>query len=391
MKNTFCYAPFAHMYLQPGEYNSICCKSTEFRKRNLSNGVNVGSIDTKTHWSSDYYKDIRTRMFNGEELEHCTECYDAERNGGYSDRMGYNDRYQDIIEPNIEFGNQYKKPIDLDIRASNLCNLKCRMCGPESSSQIHKEILDNYKNFGDMIDKFAPNALNFKSVDWYNKKNREFLLNENTLSIKILGGEPTIMPEVDDMLDYLIENDRTDVHLRITTNLTNSNKRFVGKLEKFSNISFNYSIDGIGKVVEYIRNPVKFKSIEDNIKIYNQIGRGDVIFTLQAYNLFNACDTISWCNDLGIGIFFNKLNSPVWLSVDVIPKKYRDPELLKLMSFLEEDTNNNMRIKSIIQHHLSSDTEHNPQNFLMATEALDRLRNQSLKDSIPELWSIFNA
>ena len=38
--------------------------------------------------------------------------------------MNFNDTYMKFIEPNVETGNQYNAPVDLDIRPGNLCNLK---------------------------------------------------------------------------------------------------------------------------------------------------------------------------------------------------------------------------------------------------------------------------
>ena len=48
---------------------------------------------------------------------------------------------------------------------------------------------------------------------------------------------------------------------------------FTDKLSKFNSIAFNYSIDGTDKVVEYIRTPVKFATINTTVPIYNKIAR----------------------------------------------------------------------------------------------------------------------
>ncbi len=142
---TFCPAPFVHMYVHKNEDNKLCCETMENEMASPST-----ETDLEKRWKSDYYKNIRQQFLDGEEPDICSKCFAIEKHNGISDRIWLNRIYQDILEPNIETGNQYNSPIDLDIRPGNLCNLKCRMCGPESSSQIEKETLqhpDLFKGF----------------------------------------------------------------------------------------------------------------------------------------------------------------------------------------------------------------------------------------------------
>jgi MoaA/NifB/PqqE/SkfB family radical SAM enzyme len=384
---TFCAAPFAHMYVHKNEDIKMCCISKEYKMASPST-----EIDLEKRWKSDYYKNIRQQFLDGEEPSICTSCFTTERNNGRSDRMNFNDRYE-FLEPNVETGNQYGSPIDLDIRPGNLCNLKCRMCGPESSSQLEKERIQYTELFGNYSSKV------YQPAGVFSEKNIDFLLKNADKGdhIKFLGGEPTIMPEVSDMLDNLIENGKSHINVMITTNCTNSIKSFTDKLNKFSHLSFNYSVDGTGNVVEYIRHPVNFKTIEKNIKLYHKMTTGvdNISFAFQAYNLFNLYDTIKWAADLGVRVRPELVEYPQWCSVLSIPKKIRDFELNRTKQLMLADEKYAewiihplSNIIPTIERILEDDREYPVKNLAEMTKNFDIARTQHIKDFIPEVWKI---
>ena len=93
------------------------------------------------------YKDIRTRMMRDEPVAACKRCYDLELMGEWTMRQSHNKRkgldYVDYIADVTnddgslkEFQMKY-----MDIRFSNICNMKCRSCGPSCSSLWSQEFL----------------------------------------------------------------------------------------------------------------------------------------------------------------------------------------------------------------------------------------------------------
>jgi len=387
--SNFCIAPFIHMYVHGNEGQRVCCMSTE-----NTLVTDDTELDLKKRWSNDYYKEFRKKFLRNEAPEVCVKCYDLEKAGGKSDRMNFNDTYMKFIEPNIETGNQYNSPIDLDIRPGNLCNLKCRMCGPVSSSQLEKEITDN----SELLSPFLGKGTIRKSDVLAHEHNIEFLLQsaDKGNRIKFLGGEPTIMPEVDKFLDILIDKEYFDVPLHFTTNCTNNNKRFTDKLAKFNNVAFNYSIDGVDKVVEYIRTPVKFSTINTTVPIYNDIaglidGRPDVeiSFTWQAYNFFNLYDTVVWAKSHGVTARPEILRVPEWDSIRSIPLSVRKPYLEYLINTFETwNDRYSKRVLPALRHALSDDVEYHPKHLARATARFDKVRNQHIKDYVPQVWDI---
>lgn len=384
--SNFCAAPFVHMYVHSNEGQRVCCMSTE----NSLVTDNL-DLDLKKRWSNEYYKEFRKKFLRNERPDVCVKCYELEEHGGRSDRINFNSMYISDIVPNVETGNQHNSPLDLDIRPGNLCNLKCRMCGPISSSQFEKELLENTEILRPFLGKGQIRKSDVLTKDY----NIEFLLESANKGerIKFLGGEPTIMPEVDKFLDILIEKKYFDVPLHFTTNCTNNNKRFINKLSKFSRVSFNYSIDGIGKTLEYIRAPVKFDTINTTVPMYHALSqreRSEISFTLQAYNIFNLGDTVKWAAGHGVMVRPEILRFPEWDSIRSIPYEIRNKEFKRVLDDLSnlKYKNNLERIIPAVEQAMADKEEYNPVHLARATKRFDIVRNQHIKDYIPEVYEI---
>ena len=385
---TFCYAPFVHLYLQNNEHHRVCCSSLEF------NNVKPNTkFDLKERWSDEYYKDIRTKMLSGIPLPQCNGCYKKEAAGVHSDRLMFNNifKYRDI-ELNIETGNQYNTPLDLDLRPGNLCNLKCRMCGPWASSQYAKELEKHYDTLS-----FAGDNIKNNDIDWATPENLKFLLeNVNQINrIKFLGGEPTIMPEVHSLIDHMIENRMFDTQIHFTTNLTNDNTAFIEKISKFKNISFSFSIDGIEDTIEYIRTPINWKTIEKNIKTYSDISKYTSInFTWQEYNFFHLEQFLKWLDNYNSNNKFIRLNletlkNPNWASFLCFDLELRNNYLERLLnSDVMKSDHYNETVVPVLEDALNDTTTYDMFKFVDATKRFDKVRNQHIKDYIPYVWDI---
>jgi molybdenum cofactor biosynthesis enzyme MoaA len=266
------------------------------------------------------------------------------------------------------------------------------MCGPISSTTIQKEtqknpIMQHIMGRGDI-----------ETTDVLkNAKNLEFLLRnvDKGQRVKFLGGEPTIMPEVDEFLNILMERNLLDVPLHFTTNCTNGNKRFIDKISKFNKVSFNYSVDGIGEVVEYIRHPVKFNSINTNIQTYAAIAaHGEISFTLQAYNFFNLVDTIKWSSALDISLRPELLMHPDPLSYKSIPLKIRRKRIPLMIKMIEDiplsgsisRTQVKQKVMPALERIYADKEEYSLQNLARHTKIIDTVRKQHIKDYVPEVW-----
>ena len=102
--------------------------------------------------------------------------------------------------------------------------------------------------------------------------------------LTIIGGEPTIIPEFYELLNYCYEQDTLkNKDITIVTNLTNTNPRMIKWLSKMKQWTIWASLDGIGEITEYIRYPSNFSKVVENLKFYKSMSEkyenGRIVFS----------------------------------------------------------------------------------------------------------------
>lgn len=80
-------------------------------------------------------------------------------------------------------------------------------------------------------------------------------------SVSICGGEPTVYPELPELIDGLIERKR---HIYLCTNALLLDKRFFGKVDPHKRLTVNVHLDGMRKTHDYVvdREGVFDKAVE---------------------------------------------------------------------------------------------------------------------------------
>ena len=372
----FCPAPYIHFYHKGTKTGKICCiaKSTLFHK-NRANET----------WTNSQYQQVREDMLAGISNSACSACYTQEEQGGYSDRQYFLKKYKDLdITYDKIIGNkQFQKPIDLDLRLSNLCNLGCRMCGPHYSSILEKAS-EELKELDGFANPTTSNSmLTDDDIDWL------ITDNPNIKRIKFLGGEPTIMNEVYKILDIIVDKQRQP-QIVMTTNCTNVNKRFVEYLNYFKNTTINMSIDGTDKTLEYIRHPVKYNSVRENVIKLSKLNITDlnINYCIQALNINNLKSSIEFFAGLDKLDTVNSVivDYPIGTSVYYLPVKFRKPYLEEALDNKHIDHPAFKKVfKAQLENIYKSDKELDMQKFLHRNMRFDQIRDQHLYDILPDL------
>lgn len=287
-------------------------------------------------------KKIRASMVDGKAPEECKACYDLEKIGLKSVRQIKNLKYQheiaDILNNSDRNGDSKVSIKSLDLRLGNHCNLKCRMCWPSSSSALMKEAVDlGFIHHSAFQEKFS-----------YRFESYRKLIEENPQieSIALAGGEPFLIPEFYQILDFLIETGRASgITLTIHTNGTKISSDLEQKLLKFRETKLLISIDGIDSVNSYIRHPSDWKQLTENIHMMNQWSRSSkfrtqINVTVQAMNLVNIPEIVRFSlNHLNFyPPVFTILGTPEELAIKSLPQKLIQSAhslLLELMSELQ--------------------------------------------------------
>lgn len=242
--NPFCYAPWVQLYARSSSMNKPKNKKdTEFSPCCEWQGKPL-QFDIEKRDKSFYWQHIKKAMIKKDMSmlsKTCGECIECEEREQKSTRLYIKECVE--REDNPWIPNEINQ---IDFRPSNLCNMRCGMCNPENSSLLAKE-------FGETVYHF--DSKNIYDLDLSNLK-----------KIKILGGEPSIQSEVYEFLEYFLKTYNNRPNLHFTTNMTNVNKRWLGIIDKFDEVDISMSIDGAGKIFEYLRPPGKWHIIEQNIK-----------------------------------------------------------------------------------------------------------------------------
>jgi len=347
----------------------------------LEHRLNVGVI-----------KRIRKQLIDGIWPTECNVCKIAEERGITSMRQAFNELIPEPATLRTELKLEDVQTLHLGV--GNKCNSKCMTCEPHSSDQWIDEFQFIHgkpytRKFFPLLERTGGTELLADSLP-------------NIKRITFLGGEPTISDKYQTMLNAFIKSGRSkDIDLGFVTNLTTVDT-VIDYWLKFKSVDISVSIDGCGKINEYIRYPIKWEKTLSNLKSLlkhfdNGTFRVGLSLTPSVYNCLHLdellkfwCDITSEFNARQI-ISLNKVTYPINASMRVMPLEYRNIGVEKLLKF--KQTTNDDFIHSVIGALISElkepviDDQHTHLNNLKHfISKSDQYRNRTIKDYIPELY-----
>jgi|LWDU01.1.fsa_nt_gi hypothetical protein len=279
---------------------------------------------------------------------YCDVCIKKKQVGSNPDYKNFDDVLSQNSGSSFEEKKQYLSKIGkfifLDIRPGNLCNLKCKTCRPAVSTSIAKEMRKI------PLDNVLHTVYNMRGAD----EDASILINDDIFNymdikyFKILGGEPSIDPNVFDMLSAV---DRSTI-IRFTTNATNVNRKWIGLLEEFNDVRIMFSLDGAGSVFEYQRYPANWNAIKDNIGTYHEnildIGKGKSAFVMTNLLLMTLEDWIHEFDDLhtslGMQFMYTVLTTDrFFLNIDTIPLDILEDRKLIISNLLKSEVSEHIK------------------------------------------------
>jgi len=423
---TFCPYPWIHVMTQPTGTVSWCCVARDNFKNDDGTMVDLNKGDKiESVWNNDHMRKIRRQMLDGEAVHGCNHCYDLEDMGFPSYRTNYiRDWFEysgkgDEIVERIEKSknNDYRveePPMYLDFRLGNMCNLKCRMCQPQNSSQINKEyvkieasdpqagqfIKDNF-TWG----QFAENITPWQDDPEFLRQVEEWLPGVNKLYFT--GGEPTIIERVYWIMEKCVEMGiAKDIELVFNSNMTNIQARFINLVEQFKNVLMCISVDAYGHENEYIRGASHWSQVEKNLRKYCASDViGTVLFSpvIQIYNILTINKLLDFCEELeleyGREVFVTFLicDYPTSLDFRNCPDNVREVAAERLEAWLSSSKVLSKRQENVqsINATIKALKENRKENwrqelitFQKYTDLLDKTRDESMQQALPELWNL---
>jgi MoaA/NifB/PqqE/SkfB family radical SAM enzyme len=224
------------------------------------------------------------------------------------------------------------------------------------------------------------------------------LANPGLEQVTFSGGEPTLMPEVAEAIDYLIADGRAGaITISLVTNGTRLDRALIDKLKRFRAARVVVSVDGVGPLFDYIRVPARWDRVAANLRALAQhLGPAHIFLqpTVQAYNLLDLVAICRFADSLAVGI--ELLDILVWperLTVQVMPPAARHRALDRLRRYRTAECRpvNHAAIDALIVHLERTMGDHRPDllpEFLRFTEALDQVHGQRFQDACPELHAV---
>ena len=377
--DTFCSLPWYHLYFNQQGDILPCCQAD--RNYPLGNFINE-----KVNFNNDEIVSMRQSILNRERVPQCTFCYRLEDLGLTSPRQKVNNQNKNKLPINFYPVVKDFKLRHVDVRMSNVCNLKCRMCDSRFSSKIAEE---DFKIWGvkqpvTLTDDAEQRMINLIKEQIHNVE-----------SVYFAGGEPLINDCHYEILDILIANNKHDTAISYNTNFSKlkyKNRSIIEYWKIFNNITVGASIDLIGEASNYVRNGISYEVLEENYQIIKQECPNvnfEITSTLSVYNLFNLCDLQSrWISVLGLSasnISFNILTSPDYLQFTILPTDIKVKATKKIkqhcdwLSTIPDSDDLIVSWQHVLRILSSENNEHLLSQFFKEGDIRDNHRNQNFE------------
>lgn len=388
MTSNRCILPWIHQHGDLSGNYALCCFTLNTSDRSdIFFAKNTSPLDA---WNSDYMKSTRLAMLSNKRVNACKFCYECEDKGIQSHRQRMNDKFQDysyLFDKTENDGSLKSPPIYLDFRFGNLCNFSCRICGSDASSSWVKE----HKLMG-WLDKDAPTYID----EWSNNNSFWNDLSKIKKYVKLVyfaGGEPFVQEGHYKFLQYMVDNDCTNIELNYNTNLS-YNGDFKGydilKLwKKFDKVLIWPSIDGFGAKAEYGRKGLDWELFNENSKKFSEyISSYSIVSSI--YSITSIPELLLWVKEQNKTFFITNGVHPQHLSTTLfdmstkknITKTYKDFLFENLSLFSKSEIDN---ILDTVKHMNSKDEYDKAKSFLKYNSTIDSLRNESFEKVFPEL------
>lgn len=175
---------------------------------------------------------------------HCAACINREQFGfAESARIKANRKIPD----DANFNDFYH----LELQVDNTCNAACIICSPACSSLWGTLTPDPVHSY----DKNYISDAYKRIIETHDLSKLQ--------SVSLLGGEPLLSKNNFKLLNKIPYPE--NVQINITTNGSIFPRDKLELLSRFKRVHVKFSIDGIGNKFEYIRWPLKWNNVKDNI------------------------------------------------------------------------------------------------------------------------------
>ena len=208
-----------------------------------------------------------------------------------------------------------------------------------------------------------------------------------------------------------------NIKIKYNSNLTKLSLRLLALWKEFREVEFNCSIDGFGRVNNYIRFPSKWSTMEKALNFLDDLSEKYphikiyIHSTFQILNLFNLPDLLKWLGKAKWRNIYRMphfiwLHEPKFLRASVLPDSLKAQAIdeiektLKDMAsiFLEYNkdhvywSKDHLKILSGYLARLKNTSQEKEYftDFINYTVRMDRFRKQDITQIVPEFKVLFH-
>lgn len=332
--DTFCIWPWAGLEINADGSTRSCCLGSSRNINDSGQEYSIVKNNISEIRNSQGMRELRASLLRGEKHKNCEQCWNKEKvPENTSFRLESNHKNQSYIDAQV-FNEDAHDLRFIGISLGNICNLRCRICGPWASSiwasdELKSKPRDQWQR------SFELKMLDAGQWPRRSEKFWEDLIDSSRglKKIRFYGGEPMITPKHTEILDHLIASGRSqDLSLSYNTNGTVFPDDQIDRWKHFQEISIGLSIDNIGKKFEYERNLSEWDIFCENLDRYRALERDNrnirlkYVVTVSVFNVMDLSIIADWISsrEVADGVEWNILQVLEHFCIANLRPEYKD-------------------------------------------------------------------
>lgn len=372
VSNTICPHPWSNLTIMNRGEIKPCCVSSD-----VIGHITIDRLQDV--FNNAFMRNLRDKFLAGQKPPGCSHCWNLESHNIESNRqwkLKYSGKelYANwLADPHLR---------SIDFRPGNVCNFKCRICGPDYSSLIAAEKLLSTTDIKKTIEL---QQINLDSK-WFDDNDQFIDQLTNLLpSLEFLdfyGGEPFLLKQLPKLLKKATEtNDSSHIRLHFATNGSVFPIALIPYFQKFKLVDLSISIDNIGERFEFERGG-SWQDVENNIDlIKNEITVNFNVSLTPTVNIQNVLyldELFDWADIKGHTVLLNFLDGPQYMNIDFMTDAAKE---LVIEKYQTHDRIELQKIARRVMHSPGSDGK----EFVQYMKNLDKRRKQNFLNSHKEI------
>lgn len=269
--------------------------------------------------NTEFKKERRKEMLNGQRPKECDFCWRVEDNGEISDRVlkslpSFSIPHHDKISK-LD-GDEDIFPTYVEVSFGRTCNFACAYCGPPFSSKWEQEVKKHgpYDVFNHIYNPIKEHEVHIPNNE-YNPYIEAFWkwfpeAYKHMHTFRITGGEPLLIKDTFKVIDFLIENPNPNLSFAINSNGCPPGKlwdQFINKIKILTDnkcvkrFELYTSAEATGPQNDFIRDGMDWNLFVKNIERFLKETNGTKVVFMCAFNVLSASTfkpLLEWILDL---------------------------------------------------------------------------------------------